>query len=94
MFDELFARFRTTPAAQSLLRRMGSGGALSCGGVTGSGHAFLAAWLHWEFPDRPVVLVAENLKAQETLHQDLETWFKAAAPGRRFEPQSSTATPE
>jgi transcription-repair coupling factor (superfamily II helicase) len=75
MFDELFARFRTTPAAQGLLRRVESGGALTCGGVTGSGHAFLAAWLHREFPNRPVVLVAENLKAQETLHQDLETWL-------------------
>jgi hypothetical protein len=77
MFDELFARFRTTPAAQGLLRRVESGGALTCGGVTGSGHAFLAAWLHREFPNRPVVLVAENLKAQESLHQDLETWLGA-----------------
>jgi len=75
MFDELFSRLRHAPAAQGLLRRVESGGALTYGGVTGSGHAFLAAWLHKEFPNRPIVLVAENLKAQETLHQDLETWL-------------------
>ncbi len=75
MFEELFARFRQTPAAQGLLRRVESGGALTCGGITGSSRAFLAAWLHREFPNRPIVLVAENLKAQETLHQDVETWL-------------------
>ena len=75
MFDELFSRLRQAPAAQGLLRRVELGGALTCGGVAGAGHAFLAAWLHREFPHRPVVLVAENLKAQETLHQDLETWL-------------------
>ncbi|MFM8469976.1 MAG: transcription-repair coupling factor, partial [Limisphaerales bacterium] len=31
--------------------------------------------LHREFPQRPVVLVAEILKALETLHQDLQTWL-------------------
>ena len=81
MFDELFSRFRKTPAAQDLLRRVESGGTLLCGGVTGSGHAFLAAWLHREFPHRPLLLVAENLKAQETLHQDLETWLGVARRG-------------
>ena len=82
MFDELFSRLRHAPAAQGLLRRVESGGALTCGGVTGSGHAFLAAWLHKEFPLRPIVLVAENLKAQETLHQDLETWLGGSGQGR------------
>ena len=74
MFDPLFARLRRTPAAQALLRRVEAGGAFTCGGVTGASHAFVAAWLHQEFPGRPIVLVAENLKAQETLHQDLGTW--------------------
>ncbi|MEN9572780.1 MAG: Transcription-repair-coupling factor [Verrucomicrobiota bacterium] len=75
MFDDLFSRFRRTPAAQALLRRVEAGGALTCGGVAGASHAFVAAWLHHEFPDRPIVLVAEHLKAQETLHQDLGTWL-------------------
>ncbi len=75
MFDPLFAQLRRTPAAQTLLRRVEAGGALMCGGVAGASHAFVAAWLHQEFPDRPIVLVAEHLKAQETLHQDLGTWL-------------------
>ena len=75
MFDPLFTQLRRTPAAQTLLRRVEAGGALTCGGVTGASHAFVAAWLHQEFPSRPIVLVAEHLKAQETLHQDLGTWL-------------------
>ena len=75
MFDELFSRLRHAPAAQGLLRRVESGGALTCGGVAGSTHAFLSAWLHKEFPNRPIVLVGDNLKTQEVLHQDLETWL-------------------
>ncbi len=75
MFDPLFAQLRQTPAAQALLRRVAAGGALTWGGVAGAGHAFVAAWLHREFPGRPIVLVAEHLKAQETLHQDLGTWL-------------------
>ncbi len=80
MFDHLFTRLRQAPAAQALLRRVESGGALTCEGITGSAHAFLAAWLHQELPARPVVLVAENLKAQEVLQQDLETWLGHSGP--------------
>ncbi len=80
MFDHLFTRLRQAPAAQALLRRVESGGALTCEGITGSAHAFLAAWLHQELPSRPVVLVAENLKAQEVLQQDLETWLGHSGP--------------
>ncbi|KAF0173703.1 MAG: transcription-repair coupling factor (superfamily II helicase) [Limisphaerales bacterium] len=89
MFDELFSRLRHAPAAQGLLRRVESGGALTCGGVTGSAHAFLAAWLHQEFPHRPIVLVAENLKAQEVLHQDLETWLGKGGQSSKFKVQGS-----
>ncbi|MEQ2007589.1 MAG: transcription-repair coupling factor [Limisphaerales bacterium] len=100
MFDELFSRLRHAPAAQGLLRRVESGGALTFGGITGSSHAFLAACLHKEFPNRPIVLVAENLKAQETLHQDLETWLggrgqKIEDSGERIEnsrPEAGSAT--
>ena len=88
MFDPLFAQLRRTPAAQTLLRRVEAGGALICGGVAGASHAFVAAWLHQEFPDRPIVLVAEHLKAQETLYQDLGTWLgmsgqRSAVSGQR-----------
>ena len=89
MFDELFLRLRQAPAAQALLRRVESGGAFTCGGVTGPAHAFLAAWLRRELPHRPIVLVTENLKAQEVLHQDLETWLGGEGHGSKFKVQNS-----
>ena len=33
------------------------------------------------FPTRPVVLVLDGLKTQETFHQDIETWLKFRANG-------------
>ena len=94
MVDELFARFRHAPAAQDLRRRVESGGALSCGGVTESAQAFLAAWLRREFPRRPIVIVTENLKTQETLHQDLETWLGSKVPGPKSKVQGPRSADE
>lgn len=65
-----------TPAVQELVRRLGAGGALSVPGVTLPAQPFLAAILHRIFPTRPLVVVTENLKAQEGVQQDLETWLQ------------------
>ena len=51
------------------------GGALSLNAVAASAHAFIAAWLHSLQPNRPIVVVTANLKQQESLQQDLETWL-------------------
>ena len=72
----LFDRVRCIPAGQSLLRHLAAGGALSVPGVTAA-HPFFAALLRHLFPNRPLVLVAENLKLQESFQQDLETWLAA-----------------
>jgi transcription-repair coupling factor (superfamily II helicase) len=69
-----------TPAAQSLARRLENGGVLSFSGVTASAQPFFAAFLHKLFPQRPIVIVADNLKSQEIIQQDLETWL-AFMPG-------------
>lgn len=61
---------------QSLARRVASGGALSCPGVALPAQPFLAAALHHIFPQRPIVIVTDNLKAQESVQQDLETWLQ------------------
>ena len=50
------------------------GGALSLSGVAPPAQPFFAALLQRIFPDRKIVLVAENLKQQESFQQDLETW--------------------
>ncbi|MEW6304512.1 MAG: transcription-repair coupling factor [Verrucomicrobiota bacterium] len=71
---DAFAAVVESPAVQSLLRRLEDGGALSCPGVTGSAHAFLAALVREHFPARPVVVVTGGLKAQEAFQQDVETW--------------------
>ncbi|HEX5220996.1 MAG TPA: transcription-repair coupling factor, partial [Verrucomicrobiae bacterium] len=71
----LFDRVLSAPAAQSLARRVESGGALSFAGVTASAQPFFAALLHRLFPQRPIVVVTDSLKTQESFHQDLETWL-------------------
>jgi transcription-repair coupling factor (superfamily II helicase) len=79
------------PAGQSLVRRLEEGGVLSFSGITASAQPFLAACLQKRFPQRTLVVVAENLKAQESFQQDLETWL-AAEPAVKT-PQPAPARP-
>jgi transcription-repair coupling factor (superfamily II helicase) len=76
------------PAGQSLVRRLEDGGALSFSGITASAQPFLAACLHKRFPQRTIVVVVENLKAQESFQQDLETWL-AAEPAAKMPPPAA-----
>jgi len=71
----LFDRVAQTPAVQALARRLETGGALACAGVSAAAQPFFAALLHHLFPQRPIVVVADNLKTQESFQQDLETWL-------------------
>ncbi len=88
----LFADILKVPAVQSLARRMEPGGALAFSGVTASAQPFFAALLQQQFPQRPIVLVAENLKQQESFQQDLETWLVEARSGERGV-RNETGTP-
>ena len=72
---DVLAALRTAPAAQALLRRVEHGGLFSCAGVPPAAQPFLAAFLHQQFPQRPVVVVADGVKTQESFQQDLETWL-------------------
>ena len=87
----LFARMCNAPAAQDLVRRLGQGSALpsSCMGVAAGAQPFLVAWLRGTFPDRPILVVSENLKAQETVHQDISTWMSldGGSPAASMPPQ-------
>jgi transcription-repair coupling factor (superfamily II helicase) len=71
----LFADISKTPAVQSLARRLENGGVLSCTGVCASAQPFFAALLQKLFPQRPIVIVAPDLKTQENFQQDIETWL-------------------
>ncbi|HLZ52924.1 MAG TPA: transcription-repair coupling factor [Verrucomicrobiae bacterium] len=62
---------------QSLARRLEHGGVLSCAGVCQAAHPFLAVLLQKIFPGRPFLLVAPDLKTQESFQPDIETWLSA-----------------
>jgi transcription-repair coupling factor (superfamily II helicase) len=81
----LFADISKAPAVQSLARRLEHGGALTCAGVSQAAQPFFAALLRNIFPRRPIVVVTDNLKTQESFQQDLETWLalKSEAPGAK-----------
>jgi len=51
---------------------------LPCTGVNPAARPFFAALVQQLFPQRPVIVVTENLKAQENYQQDLETWLGSA----------------
>jgi transcription-repair coupling factor (superfamily II helicase) len=73
----LFADILKIPAVQNLARRLEHGGAQSFSGIASSAQPFLSALLQKLFPQRPIVVVTENLKAQESFQQDLETWLNS-----------------
>src|ERR1039458_4769613 len=73
--SELFASVSATPAMQSLARRLEQGGVLSCAGVSAAAQPFLAALLQHLFPQRPIVVVTQGLRTQESTQQDLATWL-------------------
>jgi transcription-repair coupling factor (superfamily II helicase) len=95
----LFDRVVQTPAVQSLARRLEKGGALTCAGIGGAGQPFFAVLLRQLFPHRPIVVVTDNLKTQESFQQDLTTWLqlesKAQSPKSKAPlPQPSTLNPQ
>ena len=71
---EVFSVVTSTPAAQALRRRVEEGGALSLENVSPGAQPFVAALLARLFPNRPIVVVTDGLKTQETFQQDMETW--------------------
>ena len=89
----MFARVSKTPAVQALARRLERGGALSCAGVATPAQPFLAAVLHRIFPGRPIVVVTDGLKTQESIQQDLETWLASKAEARSPKLEASIPQP-
>ncbi len=79
MANDLFAAAAQTPTVQAMAQRLEQGSVLPCGGVSAGAQPFLAVLLHRLFPQRPVIVVAEGLKTQESHHQDITTWLKYGA---------------
>jgi transcription-repair coupling factor (superfamily II helicase) len=89
--SNLFANILQTPAITSLVDRVEKGGVFSCEGVSVAAQPFLAAALQSRFLHRPVLIVTDQLKTQETFHQDLVTWSQLGGGGteNRNEPSPS-----
>jgi len=73
--ENIFAAVLQTPAVQTLRRRLERGGVLSFDGISRAAQPFLAALLHRLIPGRPIVVITEGVKTQESFHQDIETWL-------------------
>ena len=79
---------------QSLLRRLEKGGLLPLPGACLAAQPFLAAALHRWLPQRPLVVVTDCLKTQESFQQDLETWLQLKCEVRSAKCEvSKTTTP-
>ena len=77
----------STPAVQSLLECVEKGEPLSLNAVSPAAHPFLAVLLSWLFPDRPIIVVAQNLTTQETFQQDIQTWLgQLPSPNLKLNP--------
>jgi len=57
---------------------MEAGGAQTFSGIAASAQPFFTALLQKLFPQKTIVVVAENLRTQESFQQDLETWLGAS----------------
>src|ERR1017187_4107308 len=73
--SNLFADILKAPAVQRLAQRLENGGVLTCAGVSQAAQPFFAVLLQIFFPQRPIVIVTDNLKTQESFQQDIETWL-------------------
>jgi len=99
----LVAAVSRSPAVQELRRRVEAGRVLSCHSISPPAHSFLTALLRALFPDRPILVVVPDLKTQESVHQDLETWLSTmpqtaaihtpVSLGSSPQPNSSPARP-
>ena len=58
---------------------------LSCTGISQPAQPFLAALLRELFRSRPIVVVTDSLKTQESFQQDIATWLRVAGCESRKE---------
>jgi transcription-repair coupling factor (superfamily II helicase) len=70
------------PTVQGLAQRLEHGGVLACAGVSQAAQPFFAVLLQIVFPQRPIIIVTNNLKTQESFQQDLETWLALKCEAR------------
>jgi transcription-repair coupling factor (superfamily II helicase) len=72
---DLYSIVASTPAVQSLRECVEKGEVLSLDAVSPAAHPFVAVLLSCLFPNRPVIIIAQDLKTQEVFQQDIQTWL-------------------
>ena len=75
----LFDQLLPLPAIAGLSDRLREEKAMLACGLASASHPFFAALIRRLIPELPLVVVADGVKSQEVLFQDLETWGKALA---------------
>ncbi len=63
---------------------------LSCAGVSRAAQPFFAVLLQKIFSNRPILIVTEDLKTQESFQQDIETWLQIESKVQLADFQPST----
>jgi transcription-repair coupling factor (superfamily II helicase) len=76
----LLADVLKTPSLSSLRQRIERGDSLPLETVARAAQPFLPAIIRRMFPERPIVVVTEDLRAQESYYQDLQTWISGSDP--------------
>jgi transcription-repair coupling factor (superfamily II helicase) len=76
----LLADVLKTPSLSSLRQRIERGDSLHLETVARAAQPFLPAVIRRMFPERPIVVVTEDLRAQESYYQDLQTWISGSDP--------------
>ncbi|HOW67328.1 MAG TPA: transcription-repair coupling factor [Candidatus Paceibacterota bacterium] len=87
MSAKLIERLGLAPAVQSLVQRLEQEDYCACEGVAPSGLAVLVAALSQRMPRQTWVIVADGVKFQEQLEQDLTTWLELARQAVAEEPE-------
>jgi transcription-repair coupling factor (superfamily II helicase) len=75
----------SSPVVHSLRERLEKGESLSFSAISPAAQPFFAVLLSYLFPKRPIVVVTDSLKTQESFQQDIETWL---AQARLIDPAS------
>ena len=84
------------PGVAALCDRLESAGVCRCDSVSTAAQPAFAVLLRELFPRRPILLVSGDLKSQEAMQQDLETWLTAdsssATAAKKTAAENKTAT--
>ena len=90
---QILEPLRQAPVVSALRQRLVAGGVWRCDTVSSAAQPAFAILLRQFFPQRPLLIVSGDLKTQETIQQDLETWLAAGASPAAAASSSAASVP-